>query len=169
MALFPTSPTNGQQTTINNITYTYDSAQTAWVRSSVTGNVIANNGGFSGNITATNITLTKNMIFGVANGITATGTVQANAQAITKDINVVNTVLAGTGVSLPAAVAGYRITIVNTSANVLNVYPLGNGVINSLSANVAYSHQAGARLDFICVSASNAPGGQWYTLNATYG
>jgi hypothetical protein len=168
MALFPISPTNGQQTTINNITYTYDSTQTAWVRSSTTGNVTAGNGTFSGNVTASNIIITNNVIYSVANGITAAGTVQANAQAITKDINVVNTVLLGAGVSLPTAIAGYRITIINTSANTLNVYPLGNGIINSQTANVAFSHPAGARLDFICTAAATAPGGQWYTLNTTY-
>lgn len=34
MAAFPTSPTNGQQVTLNGITYTYNSTKTAWVRNS---------------------------------------------------------------------------------------------------------------------------------------
>jgi hypothetical protein len=36
MSLFPNSPTNGQTVTVNNITYTYDSAQTAWIRTGAT-------------------------------------------------------------------------------------------------------------------------------------
>lgn len=35
MSLFPVSPTNGQTAVVNNITYTYDSAQTAWLRTSI--------------------------------------------------------------------------------------------------------------------------------------
>jgi len=122
----------------------------------------------TGNISGSNIIATTNHIFSVATGISAAGTVQANATAVTKDFNVVSTVASGSGITLPTAVAGMRITVVNTSANALAVYPLGNGIINTQAANVAYSQLAGARLDFICTAAATAPGGQWYTLNATY-
>ena len=35
MSLFPNAPTNGQTAVVNNITYTYNSAQTAWIRTSI--------------------------------------------------------------------------------------------------------------------------------------
>jgi hypothetical protein len=123
----------------------------------------------SANVTAANVVATTNHIFSVATGISAAGSTQATGTAISKDFNVVSTVLSGNGVTLPTAVAGMRITVINTSANALNVYPLGNGIINSAAANAAYSQPAGARLDFICTAAATAPGGQWYTINATYG
>ena len=108
-------------------------------------------------------------MYSVATGISAAGSTQGTATALTTDFNVVSTVLVGNGVSLPTALAGYRITVFNTSANALAVYPLGNGIINSAAANVAFSLPAGDRLDFLCTAAATAPGGQWYTLNATYG
>ena len=126
---------------------------------SVTGTIRA-----SANIVGANIVATNNMVFSVATGISAAGTVQGNATSITKDFNVVSTVASGAGVVLPTAVAGYRITVINTSANALLVYPAVNGIINSQAANAAYSQPAGARLDYISTSTT-----QWYTLNATYG
>ena len=96
-------------------------------------------------------------------GISAAGTTQATATAITKDFNVVSTVLSGNGVILPV-IAGMRMAIINTSANSLLVYPGTNGIINSLAANSAYSMPAGGKLDFLSTTTT-----QWYTLNATYG
>ena len=103
-------------------------------------------------------------ITGVATGISAAGTTQAGGTVLAKAINVVSTVLSGNGVVLPVAVAGMRITVVNTSANSLAVYPAASGIINSQAANAAYTQPAGARLDFVSISTT-----QWYTLNATYG
>jgi hypothetical protein len=118
----------------------------------------------SGNITAPNlIANTGFFISSVATGISAAGTAQGNATAITREINVVSTVASGAGVVLPTAVAGMRITIVNTSANALLVYPASGGTINSLALNGSFSEAAGARLDFVATSTT-----QWYTLNATY-
>lgn len=121
-------------------------------------------------LTSGNITATSFYVHSVGTAISAAGATQGTATAITKDFNVVSTVISGAnGVALPTALAGYRITVFNTSANALNVYPLGNGIINSAAANVAFSLPAGDRLDFLCTAAATAPGGQWYTLNATYG
>jgi hypothetical protein len=118
----------------------------------------------SGNITAPNVIAnTGYFISSVATGISAAGTAQGNATAITREINVVSTVASGAGVVLPTAVAGMRITIVNTSANALLVYPASGGTINSLALNGSFSEAAGARLDFVATSTT-----QWYTLNATY-
>jgi hypothetical protein len=117
----------------------------------------------SGNVTGANVTASAHVINGVTTGITAAGTVQANATALTTSINIVTTTNSGTGVVLPTAVAGMMISVINAGGNTLAVYPAVNGVINSQSANIAYSLGAGGRLQFV---AGNTI--QWYTLSATY-
>jgi hypothetical protein len=117
----------------------------------------------TGNATMANVVASTYDITGVATGISAAGTTQATGTVLAKAINVVSTVLSGNGVVLPVAVAGMRITVINTSANVLAVYPAVNGIINAAAANVAYSAPAGAKLDFVSTTTT-----QWYTLNATY-
>jgi hypothetical protein len=118
----------------------------------------------SGNIVAPNVQAnTGYFIRSVATGISAAGSTQGTATAITKEINVVSTVSSGNGVVLPTAVAGMSIHITNTSANSLLVYPATNGIINSLSANAAFTHGAGATLTYLAPTTT-----QWYTVGATY-
>lgn len=67
MAYFPTTPTNGQTATVNNITYVYDSSKTAWKRASSTlGNLAV-----SGNVTA-NKFYTADGLFWSGNGVAFT-------------------------------------------------------------------------------------------------
>ena len=101
--------------------------------------------------------------FGVSTGISAAGSTQGTATALTRPINVVSTVSAGQGVVMPTTTAGMRIIVMNTSATALNVYPATGGAINSGATNAAYSLAAGGRLEFIATSTT-----QWYTLNATF-
>jgi hypothetical protein len=117
----------------------------------------------SGNISGANLITSNYVIRSVSTGISAAGTVQANATAITKELNVVSTVASGAGVRLPTAVAGMVITITNTSANTLNVYPATGAAINTLSTNAAFTHSAGATLQFTAPTTT-----QWYTVGATY-
>jgi hypothetical protein len=60
-----------------------------------------------------------------AAGLTAAGTTQANALALTKAINVIATAAASTGVALPSAasvgIGGY-VVIFNDGANAIKVY-----------------------------------------------
>ena len=82
MALFPTSPANGDQTVVNGITYTYNSAQTAWIRTSTTppgdlnvsGNLVA-----TGNISG--LRLISNVATGTAPLTVSSNTVVANLNA----------------------------------------------------------------------------------------
>jgi hypothetical protein len=127
------------------------------------GNIGAAAGVFTGNVSAANVTVTGYHLRSVGTGISANGTTQAQATALTKEMNIVSTVLSTQGVVLPTAVAGMVLTITNTSANALLVYPAVNGIINSQSANAAYSHPAGATLQFIAPTTT-----QWYTVGATY-
>jgi hypothetical protein len=117
----------------------------------------------TGNITSANITTSTHVIRSVATAISAAGTVQGDATALAKDINVVSTVSAGQGVRLPTAVAGMVIIVNNTSATSLNVYPSTSAAINSLATNAAYTHIAAASLQYYAISAT-----QWYTVGATY-
>jgi len=111
-----------------------------------------------------NITTSGYMLRSVGTGISAAGTVQANATALTKEINIVSTVASGAnGVVLPTAVAGMVLTITNTSANSLLVYPATGAAINSLAANAAFTQGTGATLQFIAPTTT-----QWYTVGATY-
>jgi hypothetical protein len=112
----------------------------------------------SGNITSSGFVFRS-----VTTGISAFGSNQATATALTKEINIVSTVTSGQGVALPTAVAGMVIYITNTSANSLLVYPASGGTINSLSANAALTQTAGATLQFIAPTTT-----QWYSVGATY-
>ena len=114
-------------------------------------------------ISGGNVVATGFHIRSVATGISAAGTVQGDATAITKEMNVINTVAAGAGVILPVAVAGMAITIINTSANALLVYPNTGGDINGAATNAAYSHSAGATLQYMAPTTTD-----WYTVGATF-
>jgi hypothetical protein len=127
------------------------------------GNIGAAAGVFTGNVSAANVTVTGYHLRSVGTGISANGTTQAQATAITKEMNIVSTVLTTQGVVLPTAIAGMVITITNTSANSLLVYPAVNGIINTQSANAAYSQPSGATLQFIAPTTT-----QWYTVGATF-
>jgi hypothetical protein len=117
----------------------------------------------TGNITGGNVISNGYVLRSVGTGITAAGTVQANATALTKEFNVVSTVSSGTGVVLPTAVVGMAITVTNTGANPLAVYPAANAQINSNGANVAFTQPAGATIQFIAPTTT-----QWYTVGATF-
>ena len=118
----------------------------------------------SGNITAPSyIANTGYFVRSVSASVSAAGTVQGNATALTTEFNRVSTVTSGSGVVLPTATAGMAIVIVNTSANTLLVYPATGAAINSLSTNVGYSHQTLATLQYIAISST-----QWYTVGASY-
>ena len=96
--------------------------------------------------------------------VTAAGSNQGTATALTTMISNVTTVAASTGVRLPTAAAGYRFIIRNGGANTLNVYPDTGAAINSLAANAAYSIPTGAMIEIVAVSTT-----QWYTMTAVYG
>lgn len=68
---------------------------------------------------------------GAAAGLTATGSNQGTALSLTKALNEVTTVSAGTGVILTAG----EQTVYNGGANVLKVYPSASAAINQLAVN----------------------------------
>jgi hypothetical protein len=136
---------------------------------SVSGNANIGNIGTGGLITATgnisgaNVIVTGYHIRSVGTGITAAGTTQGGGTALTKEINIVSTVASGaTGVVLPTAVAGMIVTITNTTANSMIVYPASGGQINSLGTNAGFT-QGTTTIQFVAPTTT-----QWYTVGATY-
>jgi hypothetical protein len=105
------------------------------------------------------------MIQSTATGLTAAGTTQGTALQLARQINDVTVVTAGTnfGVRLPAATAGMRIIVRNSSAVNLSVYPNTGAQIQSLGTNVAMVLVAATMLEYVAVSAT-----QWYLMNNVY-
>jgi hypothetical protein len=87
-----------------------------------------------------------------ADGLTATGAVQATAFPLAADVNHFTTTAAGTGCIIPAANPGDSGTIQNGGANALLVYPPVGGKMNNLGTNAGYSMAANTAADWYCVS-----------------
>lgn len=75
----------------------------------------------------------------VANNLTAAGTTQANALALSAVNNIVTTTAASTGVRLPATNPGDSVTVANLGANALLVYPVVGGAVQSGATNAGFS------------------------------
>ena len=83
------------------------------------------------------LTLTGAFIPSVTASVTAAGTTQGGATALAKTVNIVTTATANQGVVLPTAAAGISVTIVNTTAVNIKVYPNTSDVIDEGTVNVA--------------------------------
>lgn len=86
--------------------------------------------------------------------ISAAGTTQATATAITTSNNFVTTVGAGAGVILPAVQQGDWLIIYNSGANALSIYPPVGGKINQLSTNAAMTLATNTNVIFFCFSST---------------
>lgn len=96
----------------------------------------------------------------IKTGITAfAGGGQTSATELTGAVNVVATVgSAGDSVLLPIVPLGAEVTVKNTSANSLNVYPRSGGNIDAASADAAEAVAAGVGVIFKCVAISATTG-----------
>lgn len=85
-----------------------------------------------------------------ANSISAAGSAQGDATALTADLNIVTTTALSSGVRLPATKnttngqSKHLIMVSNRGANTLSVYPATGESINALAANTAISVTAGS-------------------------
>ena len=93
----------------------------------------------------------------VTTGLTAAGSSQATALAITADVNVFGTVASGTGAIL-AFNDGARIVVRNGGANALLVYAPVVGTMNS-SSNGSLSVATTKNAEFI-----SRDGRNWYSI-----
>jgi len=90
----------------------------------------------------------------IATAISAAGTTQSTATALTKTINIVSTVSASQGVRLPSAEAGEFILVANQGVNALSVYPASGHTINNLAANASLSLAADTRRLFFAATST---------------
>jgi cytoskeletal protein CcmA (bactofilin family) len=111
-------------------------------------------------ITVDDITVSGRFIVGVNASVTAAGTTQGTATVLTKTYNIVNTASTNQGVQLPDATAGTRVTVFNSTAATIKIYPYTNESINDLSANAALSLGPEKGRDFVAVSAT-----QWQSTD----
>jgi hypothetical protein len=113
--------------------------------------------------TLTNKTLTTPALNGAVvdnnNAVSAAGSTQADATALTVDYNVVTTVAASTGVKLPTGTAGRRIVIVNKGANTLKIYPVTSSYIDGELINAAISVGVNGSIQLMASSST-----QWYSI-----
>lgn len=110
-------------------------------------------------IVADDLTTSGDITAGIGSSITAAGTVQGDATALSKTYNVVTTATANQGVKLPTAAAGLVYNVINTTTVNIKVYPNTSGTINSGTANAAVDLPAGASVQLVGTSSSN-----WITL-----
>ena len=114
---------------------------------------------FTGIVSAASLTLSDNLILSITAAVTAAGTTQAGATALTKTYNVVTTATSNQGVKLPTAQAGSVYTVINATGVNVKIYPNTSGTINGGSSNVAVNIPAGTSTKFIGSSTTN-----WQTL-----
>ena len=90
-----------------------------------------------------------------ADALTAAGTTQATGLQLTAGVNTISTVAANTGVNLPASAAGLQVTVINTGANQLLVYPYqgSSDTINGVAASGGVSLFPGVIAQFNCTAA----------------
>ena len=139
MALFPTSPANGQTANVDGIQYTYSSSQTAWVRSGTfVGNAIANTVTASGNITAN---------FFIGNGSQLTGITATIANTVTDNAQPnITSVGTLTGLSVNGNITAANITA-NTgvfTGNGAGLSQLAGANVTGTVANATFATSAGS-------------------------
>jgi hypothetical protein len=103
-------------------------------------------------------TLTGNLKQSISASVTAAGTTQADATALTNDRSIVTTVSSGQGVKLPSAAAALAFTVVNTTSTSLKVYPDTGDAVNGQSVNTPITMSAYTTSTFIAKDTTN-----WYT------
>ena len=94
--------------------------------------------------------------------LTAVGTTQGGALALTTEVNRVTTAAASAapfnGVTLPASAAGLTILVINKAANAIQVYGLASDKIDDQTATVGVTQMAGSMTLYTCATAGN-----WYS------
>lgn len=90
--------------------------------------------------------------------VSAAGTTQATATALSAANNIVTTVAAGAGVRLPltpTVSANDRLHVANHGANDLAVYPPSGGRLSNNTANVPAIIAVRKCADFLCIDGTN--------------
>lgn len=107
------------------------------------------------------VTVTGGLFVSGSAAVSAAGSTQGTATALTADYNVVTTVAASSGVVLPSSAIGRQITVINRGANPLALYPNSSAAIDGAAANAAITVPVNAA---ITVASSSTT--QWFTTKA---
>lgn len=107
----------------------------------------------------TDITLSGDLKPSIAAAVSAAGTDQSTATALSTVYSIVTSVSSAQGVKLPAAAASLTYTVVNTTATNLLVYPNTSDKINGGTANAAVTVAAGSTATFVAKD-----GTDWFSL-----
>jgi hypothetical protein len=105
------------------------------------------------------LALTGSLTKSVAGTVTAAGTTQGTATALTKTINMITTATASQGVKLPSAVAGLTIKVINTTAVTIVVYPNTSDVIDGGTVNVGVNLSPYSSVELVAQDAVD-----WYRV-----
>lgn len=90
----------------------------------------------------------------VANTLTAVGTTQADALALTKDYNNVTVGATTTGVKLPVAQTGMDITVRNSVANTIHIYAAASETLNGTAGATGLNLDASTGTRCVAMSTS---------------
>ena len=90
--------------------------------------------------------------------LTAAGSTQGTATAITSTVTFITSAAAGTGVILPAPDAAEKVTLVNHATAPVNIYPAVGHTIDAMAANAPLVLPPGCAVDLIGTTASNWTG-----------
>lgn len=101
-------------------------------------------------------------------GVTATGTTQATAYTLRRQVTVFSTVASGTGCMLPSPFNyGAGVTVMNRGANALLVYPPPGDRLEVASVNAPFSLAIGSDVTYYSFTPSlAAPPRQWWQVSS---
>lgn len=100
------------------------------------------------------VTATGDVVSATTSGITASGTVQGDATALTTTFNIISTATSGQGVILPTAAAGLQLTISNDSSADIKIYPNTSGTIDGEAANIPIDLRIGASMSLVGINST---------------
>lgn len=104
---------------------------------------------------------TGNLAFSGSFNVTAAGTNQGTAQALTSQVNIVRTVAANSGVILSSSTANFMVWVKNNDdTDTLKLYPNSGAQIQALGANIEYPIFPGQTVVLVAESAT-----QWWVLS----
>lgn len=98
----------------------------------------------------------------ISAAVSAAGTDQTGATALSKTFNVVSTATENQGIKLPTASSGVLYTIINGTTTNVKIYPNTSGTINSGAANASILISPGSTIKLIGIDNTN-----WNTMVET--
>ncbi len=105
------------------------------------------------------LSLTGSLTLSVAGTVTAAGSTQGDATALTKVVNIVTSATASQGVKLPTAAAGLNVKVVNTTAVTIVVYPNTSDVIDGGTVNAGVNLAPYSSVEFVAQDTQD-----WYRV-----